>query len=64
MIAPRDPSAPRPGAARCLGRLRRLHAAPAAVSALQLLAAGTLYGEPERRRAAPAIFSLLRGEPV
>jgi len=64
MIAPRDPSAPRPGAARRPGRLRLLHAAPAAISALQLLTAGTLYGEPERRRAAPAIFSLLRREPL
>src|SRR5437879_7524711 len=65
MIARRDPSPPRSGAARPAGRLRLLVVAAAATApARRLLAARAVPHQPERDRAAPAVLPVLRGEPV
>src|SRR2546428_14132868 len=65
MIARRDPSPPRSGAARPAGRLRLLVVAAAATApARRLLAARAVPHQPERDGAAPAVLPVLRGEPV
>jgi len=63
MIARRDPSPPRSGAAGS-DRLRLLVASAAAAPARRRLATRTLPEQPERRRHAPALLPVLRGEPV
>src|SRR5438093_533858 len=67
MIARRDPSPPRSGAARPAGRLRLLLlvvAAAAAAPTRRLLAARAVPHQPERDGAASAVLPVLRGEPV
>src|SRR6266581_7840309 len=68
MIARRDPSPPRSGAARPAGRLRLLLllvvAAAAAAPTRRLLAARAVSHQPERDGAASAVLPVLRGEPV
>src|SRR5947209_5955627 len=68
MIARRDPSPPRSGAARPAGRLRLLLllvvAAAATAPTRRLLAARAVPHQPERDGAASAVLPVLRGEPV
>src|SRR5437867_10161577 len=65
MIARRDPSPPRSGAARPAGRLRLLVvAAAAAAPTRRLLTARAVPHQPERDGAASAVLPVLRGEPV
>src|SRR6267143_1748431 len=63
MIARRDPSPPRSGAAGS-DRLRLLVASAAAAPARRLVAPGALLVESQRDGPAPAALPLLRGESV
>src|SRR5205814_5100530 len=63
MIARRDPSPPRSGAAGS-DRLRLLVASAAAAPARRRLAPRTLPEQPERGGHAPALLPVLRGEPI
>src|SRR5438270_5980346 len=63
MIARRDPSPPRSGAAGS-DRLRLLVASAAAAPARRRLAARALPEQPQRGRHAPPVLPVLRGEPV